>query len=246
MFHPHGWTWYSTAMTHEEAIAVARPRLIFALDVGSAAEAREYVARLAPEVSFFKIGLELFIAAGPAMVEWLVGEGHRVFLDLKILDIATTVGRAVAAAGRLGAEVVTVHAEPAVLDAAARGKVGGRPQVFAVSLLTSEACDFASDRVAKVAGMAVACGIDGLIVAGHAEEIAAVRAVNPALAVICPGIRPVGSDPGDQRRVATPAAAMAAGADYLVVGRPIRDAADPLAAAQAILAEMAEGLLACG
>ncbi len=233
-------------MTRDEAVDVARDRLIFALDVGSAAEAREYVARLAPEVSFFKVGLELFTAAGPSMVEWLVGEGHRVFLDLKLLDIATTVGRAVAAAGRLGAEVTTVHAEPAVLEAAVRGKVGGRPLVFAVSLLTSEACVNAADRVAKVAGMAAGCGIDGLIVAGLPEEIAAVRAVSPALAVICPGIRPAGSDVGDQRRVATPAAAIRAGADYLVVGRPIRDAGDPLAAARSIIGEMAEGLTTPG
>ncbi len=234
----------SGAMTRDEAVDVARTRLIFALDVGSAAEARELVDRLAPEISFFKVGLELFTAAGPAMVEWLVGEGFRVFLDLKLLDIATTVRRAVAAAGRLGAEVITVHAEPAVLEAAVRGKVGGRPLVFAVSLLTSEACLNAADRVAKVAGLAAGCGIDGLIAAGLSEEITAARAVSPALAVICPGIRPAGSDAGDQRRVATPAAAMGAGADYLVVGRPIRDASDPLGAARGIIEEMAEGLVA--
>jgi len=229
-------------MTHDDAMEVARARLIFALDVGSATEARELVARLTPELSFFKVGLELFTAAGPAMVEWLADQGHRVFLDLKLLDIATTVRRAVAAAGRLGAEVITVHAEPAVLEAAVGGKVGGRPLVFAVSLLTSEACVNAADRVAKATRMAEGCGIDGLIAAGLPEEIGAVHAVNPALAVICPGIRSAGSEVGDQRRVATPASAMRAGADYLVVGRPIRDADDPLAAARAIIGEMAEGL----
>jgi orotidine-5'-phosphate decarboxylase len=224
----------------------ARQRLIFALDVGSTAEARGFVRLLRPEVSFFKVGLELFFAAGPALVKELVAEGLRVFLDIKLLDIATTVERAVRVAANLGVEVVTVHPDAPAVAAACRGRDGMRPKVFVVTLLTSQTFPGGVANVAEVVGaraaVAAAAGADGVIAAGRAEEIAAVRAAGPRLQIICPGIRPAGAAADDQRRVVTPAEALQAGADYLVVGRPIRDAGDPLGAARAIVEEMARAL----
>ncbi|MGD2063975.1 MAG: orotidine-5'-phosphate decarboxylase [Nitrospirota bacterium] len=233
-------------MERDRSRDAARWRLIFALDVGSAAEARELVRLLSPEVSFFKVGLELFFASGPALVKELVAEGLRVFLDIKLLDIATTVERAVHAAARLGVEVVTVHPDAAAVAAACRGRDGARPKIFVVTLLTSQTFAGGAATVAEMVGaravIAAAAGADGVIAAGRHEEITAVRAASPGLQIICPGIRPAGVASGDQRRVVTPAEALQAGADYLVVGRPIRDADDPLAAARSIVAEMAQAL----
>jgi orotidine-5'-phosphate decarboxylase len=234
------------AMDLDRSRGAARQRLIFALDVGSAAEARELVRLLRPEVSFFKVGLELFFAAGPDLVRELVADGLRVFLDVKLLDIAATVERAVRAAADLGVQVVTVHPDAAAVAAACRGRDGERPQVFVVTLLTSQTFPGGAAHAAEVvgarAGIAAAAGADGVIAAGRPEEIAAVRAAAPRLQIICPGIRPAGAAAGDQRRVVTPTVAVRAGADYLVVGRPIRDAHDPLAAARAIVEEMAQAL----
>jgi orotidine-5'-phosphate decarboxylase len=233
-------------MDRDQSLSVARQRLIFAIDVASAAEARDLVRLLRREVSFFKVGLELFFAAGPALIRELVADGLRVFLDVKLLDIATTVERAVRAAADLGVQVVTVHPDADAVAAACRGRAGRRPQVFVVTVLTSQTFPGAAANVAEVVGaravVAAAAGADGVIAAGRAEEIAAARAAGPGLQIICPGIRPTGAATGDQRRVVTPIEAMRAGADYLVVGRPIRDAHDPLAAARAIVEEMAQAL----
>ncbi|RMF84255.1 MAG: orotidine-5'-phosphate decarboxylase, partial [Nitrospirae bacterium] len=174
-------------MEREEALELARSRLIVALDVGSAAEAHELVDRLAPAVSFFKVGLELFTAAGPPVVEALVAAGHRCFLDLKLLDIPATVARATAAAARLGAELLTVHADPAAVAAAAHGRPGGRPRILVVGLLTSAGAADAAARVAAAARIAAEAGADGVVAAARPEEIDAVRRASPALTVVCPG-----------------------------------------------------------
>jgi orotidine-5'-phosphate decarboxylase len=229
-------------MTPADALADARRRLIFALDVESQDQAQAYVRRLRPEVSFYKVGMELFFAAGPPLVAWLKGEGLRVFLDIKLLDIPATVERAVRAAGRLGADLVTVHGEADALQAACRGRQGGLPRVFAVTVLTSQAGGGVARQVEERARLAAAAGADGVIAAGRREEIEAVGRAGANLQVISPGIRPAGGTAADQRRVVTPAEAIANGADYLVVGRPIRDAGDPLAAARRIVREMAGAL----
>jgi len=233
-------------MDLSEARIAARQRLIFALDVASADKARDYVRLLHPVVSFFKVGLELFLATGTTVVEELVARDLRVFLDVKLLDIPATVERAVAAAARLGVAVVTVHPDPAAVAAACRGREGSGTKVFVVTLLTSQVRSgpqgTAADIVAEGAAVAASAGADGVIAAGRPEEIAAVRAAGSGLQIICPGIRPAGDEVGDQQRVVTPAAAIRAGADYLVVGRPIRDSAEPLLKARAIVEEMAAAL----
>lgn len=233
-------------MDLSEARIAARQRLIFALDVDSPDRARDYVRLVRPVVSFFKVGLELFLASGTDLVEELVAQELRVFLDIKLLDIPATVERAVAAAARRGVTVVTVHADPAAVAAACRGRQGSGTKVFVVTLLTSQAHagsqGSAADVVAARAAIAAAAGADGVIAAGRPEEIAAVRAAGPALQIICPGIRPAGDAAGDQQRVVTPGAAILAGADYLVVGRPIRDSVEPLLKARAIVEEMAAAL----
>jgi orotidine-5'-phosphate decarboxylase len=233
-------------MDLSDARLAARQRLIFALDVDAADTARDYVRLLQPVVSFFKVGLELFFAGGRELVEELVAKELRVFLDVKLLDIPATVERAVAAAARLGVAMVTVHAHPAAVAAACRGREGSGTEVFVVTLLTSQApsgtAGGAADIVAERATIAVAAGADGVITAGRPEEIAAVRRVGPDLRIICPGIRPEGDAVGDQQRVVTPGDAIRAGADYLVVGRPIRDSAEPPLKARAIVEEMALAL----
>jgi orotidine-5'-phosphate decarboxylase len=224
-----------------------RDRLIVALDVPTPEHAADLVARLGDSVCFYKIGLELAFGGGLSLAERLVGAGKRVFLDLKLHDIPATVERAAAQVARLGATFLTVHAFPQTMAAARRG-VGDAPLVIlGVTVMTSyDDADLASsgyalgvrDLVALRADQAVAAGIGGLILS--AEEVAAMRArVGPHFRLVTPGIRPAGAAAGDQKRVMTPAAALRAGADYLVIGRPITQAPDPKAAAEAILAEMA-------
>jgi orotidine-5'-phosphate decarboxylase len=228
--------------------------LIFALDVPSTEEARRWIARLADEVGLFKVGLELFIRGGPALVRQIVATGRAgVFLDLKLHDIPATVGRAMAAAADLGVSMATVHCgeAPAMLEAAVAA-ADSRMAVLAVTLLTSVSSvelaaagyppDLAADPGALVlrrAATARAAGCSGVVCAGG-EARAVKSRLGPDFMVVTPGIRLAGADSlsHDQRRVATPAAAIAAGADYLVVGRPIRDAADPVATARRIAAEM--------
>ncbi len=224
-----------------------RDRLIVALDVPTLEAADRLVATIGDSISFYKIGLELAYGGGLPLTERLVGEGKKVFLDLKLHDIGATVERAAAQVAGLGATYLTVHAFPQTMVAAKVG-VGGRALgILGVTVMTSyddrdlEQAGYAvgvRDLVAKRADQAVAAGIAGLILS--AEEVEAMRRrVGRELRLVTPGIRPAGAAAGDQKRVMTPAAALAAGADHLVIGRPITQATDPRGAAEAILAEMA-------
>jgi orotidine-5'-phosphate decarboxylase len=225
----------------------ARDRLILALDVPSVAAAENLVERLGDTVSFYKVGYQLAFAGGLPFAETLVRAGKQVFLDLKLHDIGNTVARGVESVARLGATFLTVHAYPQTMKAAveARGEAGLR--ILAVTVLTSyDDADLAAagydftvtELVAERAAQARDIGVDGLVCS--AEEVNNLRpVVGSGLMLVTPGIRPAGADVGDQKRVMTPARAIAAGADYLVVGRPIVAASDPQAAAAAIVAEIA-------
>jgi orotidine-5'-phosphate decarboxylase len=232
----------------------ARKRLIVALDVPDAASASRIVSQLEGNCRWFKVGLELFVAAGPAVLEPLVKRGHSVFLDLKFHDIPNTVAAAVRSAARLGVRMVNVHAAggPAML-AAARAALDGvkdPPELLAVTMLTSmDAAQMSAagldrppaDQVELLARMSLEVGIRGFVCS--AQEVASLRALTGSEGVlVTPGIRPAGSDIGDQKRIATPAEAIRQGASYLVVGRPITQAPDPAEAAEAILKQMAEAL----
>ncbi len=222
-------------------------KLIVALDLPTPDDAARMVATLGDAVAFYKIGLELVYGGGLPLAERLVGEGKKVFLDLKLHDIPATVERAAAQVARLGATFLTVHAFPQTMRAAKAGVGASGPAVLGVTVMTSyddadlESAGYAigvRDLVARRADQAVEAGIDGLILS--AEEVEAMRRrVGSKLKLVTPGIRPAGAAKGDQKRVMTPASALAAGADHLVVGRPITQAADPRAAAVAILEEMA-------
>ncbi len=231
-------------------------RLIVALDVPTAGEADALVGRLAPLGVAFKIGSQLFTAAGPDLVRGVVGRGAKVFLDLKFHDIPQTVAAAAREAARLGSFMVDVHALGGgeMMRAGREGAAAGaadaglpRPLVLAVTVLTShteaslrEALGAAVPLVpmaARLATLAKAAGLDGVVASPH--EVAAIRAVcGSAFTIVTPGIRLPGAPPDDQRRTMTPAEAIRAGADALVVGRPILYAADPAAAARGILEEM--------
>jgi orotidine-5'-phosphate decarboxylase len=224
-----------------------RDRLIVALDLPSVDAAEALVTRLGDAVSFYKVGYQLAFAGGLPFAERLARAGKQVFLDLKLHDIGNTVARGVESVARLGATFLTVHAFPQTMKAAveARGQSGLR--LLAVTVLTSyDDADLAAagydltvaELVAERAAQARDMGLDGIVCS--AEEAAKLRGiVSRAMTLVTPGIRPAGADAGDQKRIMTPAAAIAAGADYLVVGRPIVAAADPKAAAQAIVAEIA-------
>ncbi|MBI2201597.1 MAG: orotidine-5'-phosphate decarboxylase [Armatimonadetes bacterium] len=218
----------------------ARERLIVALDFPSLAEAAEMVGRLAPVVSWFKVGSELFTAAGPDAVAMVRAYGGKVFLDLKYHDIPNTVHRAVAAAGRLGVVMLNVHIAggEAVLRAAieaSQSLSGPRPLVLGVTVLTSDETDVGA--VVKSARLARACGLHGVI--ASAREAAAIKkACGEEFIVVTPGIRPSGWPGDDQRRTTTPAAAIREGSDYLVVGRPITAETDPRFAAETVLADI--------
>ncbi|HMG24450.1 MAG TPA: orotidine-5'-phosphate decarboxylase [Kofleriaceae bacterium] len=222
-------------------------RLIAAIDAPARAEAEALVARLAGVPGWIKLGLELFCAEGPAIVVDHVARGHRVMLDLKLHDIPETVARATARIAGLGAGLITVHAGGgrAMLEAAVRA--AGDARVLAVTVLTSlDDADLAQigargpvrDLVVVRARLAIAAGCAGVVASPH--EIAAIRAIAPpGFLIVTPGVRPAGAEAGDQKRVMTPGAARAAGADLVVIGRPLRDAADPAAAARAVVAELA-------
>ena len=232
--------------------AAARGRLIVALDMPALPEAEALVERLAGVVSHFKVGSPLFTAAGPAAVEMVHRRGGRVFLDLKYHDIPVAVAGAVRSAARLGVGLLTVHASggTAMLRAAAEAAAAAgrdRPRILAVTVLTS--LDRATlqrelgvpvaveGHAVHLAGLARGVGCDGVVASPH--EAGRLRAIlgRDAL-IVTPGIRPAGGGGDDQVRTATPAAACRAGADYLVVGRPVTGAPDPAAAAAAILAEI--------
>lgn len=224
-----------------------RDRLIVALDVPTVAEAKHLVGRLGDAVSFYKVGMEMVYGGGLAFAERLVGAGKKVFLDLKLHDIPNTVERATAQVARLGMTFLTVHGYPQTMQAAVRGRGDSGLKLLAVTVMTSyDDADLAAagyaagvrDTVRRRAGQAREAGIDGLILS--AEETQAMRALlGPDMLLVTPGIRPAGSAVGDQKRVMTPAEAIRAGADHLVVGRPVTAAADPRAAAEAIVAEIA-------
>jgi orotidine-5'-phosphate decarboxylase len=225
----------------------SRDRLIVALDVASVAEAEQLVETLGDAVTFYKIGLELSFAGGLSLSERLAKAGKKIFLDLKLHDIPATVERASAQVARLGATFLTVHAFPQTMRAAKSGVAGSSLAILGVTVMTSyDDADLAAAGyalgvralVARRADQAVAAGIDGLILS--AEEVGDVRAqVGGRLRLITPGIRPAGSQSNDQKRIMTPALALRAGADHLVVGRPVTRAADPLQAAAAIQREIA-------
>jgi orotidine-5'-phosphate decarboxylase len=222
-----------------------RERLIVALDVPSVEAAQAMVARLGETVSFYKIGYQLAFAGGLAYMPALVSAGKRVFLDLKLHDVGTTVAEGVRSASRLGAAFLTVHAYPQTMKAAVEAREAGL-HILAVSVLTSyDDADLAAagydftvpELVAERAAQARDIGVDGLVCS--AEEAKSVRAiVGEKLLLVTPGIRPAGADAGGQKRIGTPSSAIASGADYLVVGRPIVAAADPKAAAGAIIEEI--------
>ena len=227
--------------------ADARDRLIVALDAPSVAEARALVARIGAEASFYKVGMELVYAGGLPFVGELVDAGKKVFLDLKLHDIPNTVEKAARQVARLGATYLTVHAYPQTMRAALAGVAGTATGILAVTVLTSmtdadlAAAGYATgvaDTVARRSDQAREIGIAGLILSP--QELAAMRArVGRSLKLVTPGVRPAGAALGDQKRIATPARAIRDGADALVVGRPVTEAADPAAAAAAIVAEIA-------
>ena len=225
-----------------------RERLIVALDVPSVAEAEAIVVRLGESVSFYKIGYQLAFAGGIDFAKVLAGAGKRIFLDLKLHDIGHTVAKGVESVAALGASFLTVHAYPQTMHAAVDARKGSPLRLLAVTVLTSyDDADLAaagydftvSELVGERAAQARDVGIDGLVCSG--EEAAMLRPiVGAGMVLVTPGIRPAGAEAGDQKRIMTPTAAIAAGADHLVVGRPIVAATDPKAAAEAIIADIAK------
>lgn len=228
-------------------VIAPRERLIVALDLSSVEAAQAMVARLGDAVSFYKIGYQLAFAGGLHYARVLADAGKQVFLDLKLHDIGNTVAEGVKSVSRLGAAFLTVHSYPQTMRAAVQAREGSL-QILAVTVLTSY-----DDRDLMAAGYgagvrataiqrakhALEIGVDGLICS--AREVADLRAIVGAdMLLVTPGIRPADAEIGDQKRASTPAAAIAAGADYLVVGRPIIAADDPRAAAEAIVAEIAQ------
>jgi orotidine-5'-phosphate decarboxylase len=228
-----------------------RDRLIVALDIPTVAAADAMVERLASAVTFYKVGLQLLFADGGMAFAKRLAKSRQVFIDGKFLDIDNTVAGAVASLAALGVTFATVHAYPATMRAAVKARGGSPLKLLAVTVLTSmDDADLreagyaftASGLVARRAAQALAAGIDG-IVASPAEAAAVRAAVGRGMTIVTPGIRPAGTALGDQKRLATPASAVRSGADYLVVGRPITEAPDPPAAANAILTEMAEAAM---
>jgi orotidine-5'-phosphate decarboxylase len=230
---------------HPEAIA-PRDRLIVALDLPSVPAAEAIIARLGDSVTFYKIGYQLAYAGGLPLVRQLVSAGKKVFADLKLHDIGNTVARGVESVAALGATFLTVHAYPQTMKAAVEGRAGSQLKLLAVTVLTSyddgdlHAAGYrlaVSDLVEARAQQAQVLGLDGLVCSP--EEAASLRKiVGHRMNLVTPGVRPAGAATGDQKRIMTPARAIAAGADYLVVGRPVIDAADPKSAAEAIVAEI--------
>lgn len=225
---------------------LARDRLMLALDVPSAAEAERLMDQVQEQIAFVKVGLELYTAAGPEIVQRLINRGKRVFLDLKFLDIEETVRRATERVAAMGVEFLTVHANRKALTAAVKGRGDSPLKLLAVTVLTNfDSHDLrdmgiqlsVQELVTARALLAAEVGCDGVVASG--EEPGVLRPkVGPRFVIVTPGVRPAGKDVDDHARATTPTQTIAAGADYLVVGRPIRSAPDPAAAAAAILAEM--------
>jgi orotidine-5'-phosphate decarboxylase len=227
-----------------------RDRLIVALDLPEVAAAEAMIARLGDSVTFYKIGYQLAYAGGFPLVGRLADAGKKVFLDLKLHDIGNTVARGVESIARLGATFLTVHAYPQTMKAAVEARAGSGLKILAVTVLTSyddsdlHAAGYrlgVSDLVEARAQQAQVLGVDGLVCSP--EEAAALhKIIGHQMVLVTPGIRPAGAATGDQKRIMTPARAIAAGSDYLVVGRPVLEASDPRAAADAIQAEIAQVL----
>lgn len=231
-----------------------RDRLIVALDLPTVQAAEAMVVGLGDAASFYKVGLQLIYAGGIPFARDLASAGKKVFLDAKLLDIDNTVAHAVASIAGLGMTFLTVHAYPQAMRAAVAARGEAPLKLLGVTVLTSmDDSDLAAagyagraaDLVARRAADARAAGMDGIV--ASPAEAAAVRAIaGPGLSVVTPGVRPEGSHAGDQKRIATPAAAIRAGADYLVLGRPVTAAPDPKAAAAAIVAEIEHAILERG
>src|ERR1700736_4323616 len=229
---------------------VPRDRLIVALDLPGVPAAEAMIARLGDSVTFYKIGYQLAYAGGLPLVRQLADAGKKVFVDLKLHDIGNTVARGVESVAGLGATFLTVHAYPQTMKAAVEARAGSGLKILAVTVLTSyddgdlHAAGYrlsVPDLVEARAQQAKVLGVDGLVCSP--EEAAALRkSVGHQMSLVTPGIRPAGTGTGDQKRIMTPARAIAAGSDYLVVGRPVMEAADPEAAAEAIQAEIARAL----
>ncbi len=222
----------------------ARDRLIVALDVPRVEEARALVERIGDAASFYKIGLELLYAGGTDLARELIAAGHKVFIDAKLLDIPNTVERATANIAKLGTSFLTVHGiDRKTLQAALKGRGASDLKLLTITVLTSlDRADLAEQGidqepaalVLQRAKLAHEAGFDGVVCS--AQEASAIRKlVGPDTLIVTPGIRPAGAESGDQARVMTPARAIAAGADYIVVGRPVTQASDPRAAAAAIV-----------
>ena len=236
-------------MNDRRAIAAAE-RVIVALDVPDMAGLTALLDRLEGQPRFYKVGLELFVAAGARAVEAVQKRGGKVFLDLKLHDIPETVARAVASATSLGAELLTVHTAGGLEMMRRAAEIAkGKPGILGVTVLTSlSEEDLRADGIAgtmreavvRRAKLAEKAGAVGIVCSP--QEVADVRAASDRLALVVPGVRPAGAALGDQKRVATPSSAIAAGADYLVVGRPIRDAQNPAAAFAALASEVAAAL----
>ena len=234
----------------QPATIAPKDRLIVPLDLPGVAEAEAMVARLGDSETFYKIGYQLAFAGGLPLVRQLTGAGKQVFVDLKLHDIGNTVARGVESVAKLGATFLTVHAYPQTMKAAVEARAGSSLKILAVTVLTSyddgdlHAAGYrlnVSDLVEARAQQAQVLGVDGLV--SSPEEAASLRKiVGHQMNLVTPGIRPVGTSSDDQKRIMTPARAIAAGADYLVVGRPITGAADPKAAADAIQKEIAQAL----
>ena len=227
----------------------ADDRLIVALDVPNAHEGLLLANRLGDAVSFYKIGLGMLTGGGLALAtELKLDQGKRIFLDMKLFDIGATVEAAVKGLAQFELDFLTVHGDPHVVNAAKQGAAGKDMKILAVTILTSlDRADLdgalikpgdIADLVIERAGRAFEAGADGVI--ASPQEAALIRALPEAEGklIVTPGVRPAGADLGDQKRIATPASAIAAGADHIVVGRPIHRASDPRAAAEAIIAEL--------
>jgi orotidine-5'-phosphate decarboxylase len=250
-------SWAANLAPAAEALLQARERLILALDFRSAAAGFDFLKNLRETtpsdhcLQWVKVGLELYLASGPSLVERLIADGYKVFLDLKLHDIPNTVAGAVRSVLPLGPALLTVHAAggPAMLAAAADAAAGLPTQLLAVTVLTSmsaqqlEAIGVSNTparQVERLAAMADDSGIHGLVCSPL--EVSRLRALLPAAHLVTPGVRPAGAEHGDQQRVSTPWDAIRRGASQLVVGRPITQAVDPAAACVAILQEIAAAL----
>jgi orotidine-5'-phosphate decarboxylase len=229
---------------------VPRDRLIVALDLPEVARAEAMIARLGDSVTFYKIGYQLAYAGGLPLVGRLADAGKKVFIDLKLHDIGNTVARGVESIAKSGATFLTVHAYPQTMKAAVEARAGSGLKILAVTVLTSyddgdlHAAGYrfgVSDLVEARAQQAQVLGVDGLVCSPE-EAVSLRKVVGHQMVLVTPGIRPAGSATGDQKRIMTPGRAIAAGSDYLVVGRPVLEAADPRAAADAIQAEIVQAL----